>query len=76
MFDSVPAPRQRNIDEQAQYIEDRKVALMLQNEEFLRELRRNEQFLQELSKGRTHKGSIARAYMGSNRLRYDTLLQI
>ena len=52
---SAPVSRsmQRNNDEQSQYTEDRRVALMLQNEEFLRELQQNEQFLQELSRGIT-----------------------
>ena len=50
---SSPASRRtyRSGTEEAQYVEDRKVALLLQNEEFLKELRRNEQFLQELNEG-------------------------
>lgn len=54
VLDSVPnsRSRQRSNEEQSQYMEDRKVALLLQNEEFLRELKRNEQFLSELNNGK------------------------
>ncbi|CAK8683827.1 unnamed protein product [Clavelina lepadiformis] len=60
---SSPASRRtyRSGTEEAQYVEDRKVALLLQNEEFLKELRRNEQFLQELNEDSSTSESRAKS---------------
>lgn len=37
--------------EMSQYLEDERLAIMLQNSEFLQELRGNEEFMQTLEKG-------------------------
>lgn len=37
--------------ELSQYLEDERLAIMLQNSEFLEELRRNEDFMKTLEKG-------------------------
>lgn len=40
-------------DKLKQYLEDERIALFLQNEEFMRELQRNHDFLMALERGRT-----------------------
>nr|XP_039260976.1 homeobox protein 2-like isoform X1 [Styela clava]XP_039260977.1 homeobox protein 2-like isoform X1 [Styela clava]XP_039260978.1 homeobox protein 2-like isoform X1 [Styela clava] len=44
--------RPRTAHEQEQYVEDQKLAILLQNEEFIRELKRNDEFLKALEKDR------------------------
>lgn len=44
--------RPRTAHEQEQYVEDQKLAILLQNEEFIRELKRNDDFLKALEKDR------------------------
>ena len=42
----------KNVDpEMSQYLEDERLAIMLQNSEFLQELRGNEDFMKTLEKG-------------------------
>ena len=43
--------RPRTAVEEEQYVEDCRLAILLQNEEFIRELKRNDEFLKELEKG-------------------------
>lgn len=40
--------------ELSQYLEDERLAILLQNSEFLEELRRNEDFMKTLEKGTHH----------------------
>ncbi|OQR67199.1 CUE domain-containing protein 1-like [Tropilaelaps mercedesae] len=51
--------------ELAQFLEDERMAILLQNEEFMRELRRNKDFMSSLDGGQPggHKGDDSQAHM-------------
>lgn len=60
-----PSPGGPADPELAQFLEDERMAIFLQNEEFMRELRRNKDFMSSLDSGQAggHKGDDSQAHM-------------